>query len=205
MAKQKILFIALFASLVTNSHAFIVNLTATSDGQEKPRIFGTTNLPDGVDLMLSVHRSESHYFAQAKVKVLGGKFNTQPFTQNSTPLPPGVYKLQIETPMAGIMDSKTWPAIGSKGEKLEGPLVKNSNFGGNFVEFKTTFIVGTGLPSTPKDEAAREQEKKNSHEWWMHSCQSGYTIAQAIAKNQGKSLDIEEFHKKCIAAEPRNK
>jgi hypothetical protein len=46
----------------------------------RPIIHGTTNLPDGTTLMLSLLRPESGYLGQAKVRVLSSHFASERFS-----------------------------------------------------------------------------------------------------------------------------
>ena len=203
MSISQFFSIALLAAFASNSYAFIVTMTASSDGNEKPTISGTTNLPDGVDLMVTISRKESSYMAQDKVKVSGGKFHTVSFSQNNGALNSGTYSLEIGTPMASVMPPKTWPVIGNDGEKLEGPLVKKASFGGKLVKYKTTFKIGSGKSSSQNDQAARKQDAKNTHEWWLKSCKDTCALTEAVANKRGEAFNMDRCYYKCVADEPK--
>lgn len=49
-------------------------MAVKAEGGDKPVIAGTTNLPSGTELMVTLQRKESKYMAQDKVKVKGGSF-----------------------------------------------------------------------------------------------------------------------------------
>lgn len=153
--------------------------------------------------MITISRKESSYMAQDKVKVSEGKFHSVSFSQNSAGLNPGIYALEIGTPIAGLMAPQTWPTIGNDGEKLEGQLVKKASFGGKVVKYKTTFTVGTGKASSQQDHVAREQDKKNTHEWWLQSCKDTCALTQVIANKRGETLNMGRCYYRCVADEPK--
>src|SRR5690348_15544312 len=86
----------------THASALTVTMTATVEGEEKPVIVGKTNLPDGIDLMITVRRKESQYSAQVKTKVKGGTFRAGPFSQGGVSLNPGNYTVEVMTPVAAV-------------------------------------------------------------------------------------------------------
>src|SRR5687767_3086828 len=110
--------------------ALNVTMTAKTEGGERPTIVGTTNLPDGIELMVTIRRKESSYMAQDKVRVKAGAFRAGPFSQKGAGLNPGTYALEVSSPGARLQPPQTWPVIGNDGAKLQGPLVKKSPYGG---------------------------------------------------------------------------
>lgn len=77
-------------------------MTAKPDGKDKPTIVGTTNLPDGIELMITLSRKENQYLAQDKTKVNGGTFRAGPFSEKGVGLNPGTYTLEVTTPLAEL-------------------------------------------------------------------------------------------------------
>lgn len=187
-----------------NAYALTATLSATTDGSDRPVISGTTNLPDGMELMVTISRKESSYSAQDKARVADGKFRAGPFSQKGGGLNPGTYSLEIMTPMAQVQPPHTWPVIGNGGSKLQGALVKKSPYGGKVVEYRTNFKVA-GAGSAQKDRSARIQETTDAHEWWLKSCRSNCEMASGLAVKRREPFDMNRCYYKCVADEPGRK
>lgn len=188
-----------------SANALTVTVSATSDGTDKPTINGQTNLPDGTELMITLKRKESRYSAEDKAKVKGGAFRAGPFSTKGAGLNPGVYTVEVTSPLAQFQPPQTWPAIGKDGSSLAGPLVKKSEYGGNVVEYKTTVKVGAGVGSAEKDKASREQEAKDMHAWWLQSCKSNCNTTQNFARKHNGTINWDSCYAKCVADEPKRK
>jgi hypothetical protein len=172
-------------------------------GGSKPTIIGKTNLPDGMELMITIHRKGSSYMAQDKVKVLGGEFKSTTFSQGDAPLNPGTYKLEISSSLAGFQSPSVQTAIGKDGNILKGPLSKKSTFGGRVVEYKTSFKVSGGVASKDKDKAAVEKSNKDQYNWWVENCESQCNLLRGMAKRRKEQFDWDSCYAKCIADEPK--
>lgn len=201
-ASQKALTVCLFL-WAAQASALNVTMTAKAEGGDKPVIAGTTNLPSGTELMITLHRKESKYMAQDKAKVKDGSFQAGPFSQKGASLNPGTYILEVTTPLAGFQPPATWPIIGNEGAKLQGPLAKKSEFGGKVVEYKTSIKIGSGQSSTVKDRAARAESEKDIHEWWLASCKDTCNISQNIARKRKETFNWERCYYRCVAEEPK--
>lgn len=188
----------------TQASALDVAMSTKVLGGNKPVIVGTTNLPDGIELMITLQRKESNYMAQDKANVSGGSFQVGPFSQNGASLNPGTYTLEVSMPLANFQPPPTWPVIGKDGAKLQGPLAKNSMFGGKVVEYRTSFNVGGGA-SAEKDNAARALVDKDKHEWWLNSCKYSCDTTQNLANKQGAPRNWNLCYNKCVANEPNRK
>ena len=187
------------------ANALNVTITAKAEGGDKPKIAGTTNLPDGIELMVTIRRKESSYSAQSKTRVKGGAFRAGPFSQKGAGLNPGIYTIEVSSPLASLQPPPTWPVIGNDGAKLQGPLVKKSPYGGKVVEYRTSFKVGGGKSSPDQDRAARAQAEKDQHTWWLASCKSNCNMVQGLAKKRGEAFDWDRCYYKCVADEPVKK
>lgn len=203
--KKTICAIAWLFFLTGAAQALTVTLSAKAEGDGRPTITGTTNLPDGVDLMISISRKESQYMAQDKVKVKGGAFRSVEFSQKGNPLNPGKYTVEVTMPVAAVQPPNTWPVIGNEGAKLEGPLVKKNSFGGKVVEYKMPLVIGSGHASSEQDRKAREQDQKDKHEWWLRSCTDTCKMTQGIAQKRGEAFNWDRCYYKCVADEPTKK
>lgn len=182
--------------------ALNVVITAKGDGTDKPAIVGTTNLPDAIELLVTLSRKEGSFMAQDKVKVSQGAFRAGPFSQRGASLPPGVYAVEVMMPLAGVQPPPTWPAIGNDGSKLEGPLVKKSNFGGKIAQYRTTLRVGDGRASAGSDHAARVQADQDKHAWFLQSCKDICNLTGGVAKKRNERFDFERCYYRCVADEP---
>ena len=200
-----ILSFALLFLFSIQAFALTVTLTAQADGGDKPDIHGKTNLPDGIEIMITLRRKESNYMAQDKTKVKDGAFRVGPFSQKGVALNPGTYMLEVTMPLASLQPPSTWPIIGNDGANLQGPLAKKSKFGGKIVEYKTSLKIGGGQPSAEKDKAARAQSDKDTHAWWLQSCKDTCNMTQNLARRRNEAFDFDRCYYKCVADEPKKK
>lgn len=203
---KRLLGLLALLSVAVPAWALNVTMSAKAENGDKPVIVGATNLPDGIELMVTIRRKESSYMAQSKTRVKNGAFRAGPFTQKGSALNAGVYSIEISSPLASLQPPPTWPIIGNDGAKLQGPLVKKSQFGGGkVVEYKTSFKVATGKASPEQDRAARAQSEKDQHEWWLRSCKSNCNMVQGLAQKRGESFNWDRCYYKCVADEPAKK
>lgn len=203
--KKVFYLLALIYLFLSSAHAINVTLLVKAEGDARPVIFGTTNLPDDVELMITIARKESQYMAQDKVKVKDGAFRSAEFTQKGKSLNPGRYTIEVTMPNAAFQPPNTWPTIGNEGGKLDGPLVKKSPYGGKIVELKTTVTLGSGQISPEQDKAARDQNQRDMHEWWLQSCTNNCKMAQGLAQKQREAFNWDRCYYKCVAEEPVKK
>ena len=164
----------------------VVTMSATTDGQAKPLVTGTTNLPEGTSLMVTVSRRASSYAAQSKATVTSGTFQAGPFSQGESPLNPGRYTIEISTPIASLQPASVRDFIGAKGENLRGRLVKASSVGvsGKVVSYSTTFTIAGGQPDSALDDQARAQSQATRRAAALRDCEQ-------LCNLQGQmSLDI---------------
>jgi hypothetical protein len=202
---RTVLTFAAFLFLLPPALAITVAINARTDGQDKPTVVGTTNLPDGVELMVTLSRRESSYMAQDKAKVSQGTFKVGPFSQGGAGLNPGTYTIEVSMPLAGVQPPATWPIIGNDGSKLEGPLTKKSKFGGRVAEYKTSFNIGEGKASAVQDQVSRSKAIDDSHTWWLQSCKNTCTMTSNLARKRNEAFDFDRCYYKCVAEEPKRK
>jgi hypothetical protein len=108
-----------------------------SDG--KVSFTGTTNLPDGTELLVTLG-GRPGYMAQMTTTVSGGKFNTATFSDNAGPIRAGEYNVEVLMPIAGVQPKDVQRIIGEDASNLEGELVKEGTMG-RTVEFDTTIVI----------------------------------------------------------------
>ena len=106
-------------------------------------IEGTTNLPDGTFLMISLNHQASKFLAQSKVTVVGGRFISDPLSNGAgkTPaLTKGSYELEIIMPVSNVQPEAVQKIVGKKCELLGGPLMK-LGVAGKIVDFSKTVRI----------------------------------------------------------------
>lgn len=134
-----------------------VQITAQSDGADQPKVSGTTNLPDGSSLMISIHRPQAKYLAQATTTVLNGAFTAGPFSARGAPVPPGEYEIDVTFPLAFTQSPAVQEVVGRNNENLTGPLVKKSDLGVT-ARFKTKTKIGGPASAKADAESRADQE-----------------------------------------------
>ncbi|MCQ4085860.1 hypothetical protein [Saccharibacillus sp. JS10] len=139
--------------LITKTERIDVQLTVTEELNEenKLQISGETNLPDGMELMLTV-KNDNGYSAQDKVAIQSGEFTSGWFSQNGSSLS-GDYAVKVTSPTANVQPIEVQQVIGENGIHLYGDQVKKDNVWGNMIEFKKQI----NIPSITSD-----VEKQNS-------------------------------------------
>jgi hypothetical protein len=113
--------------------SFEVSLIKTPDG--KVKVSGKTNLPGQMELMVSLRNKAAEYFAQDKVSVLNGKFESAGFSNLGVSLPVGRYEVSISSPLPDLEPVSVRNVIGKSGENLTGEFIE-SWMGSNMVKFE---------------------------------------------------------------------
>lgn len=131
-----------------------VSLTIEIVSASQPILRGTTNLPDGTEIMCDIsdekwftadpNKPSDGYIAQAKTQVCHGYFDCGPFGFRGRDFPPGKYQASALVSVPGVQPPSVQKTIGSKGENLHGPLVHASDFGSPVVEVKKRFVIERG-------------------------------------------------------------
>src|SRR5215510_11461533 len=75
--------------------AMEVELTTQVEGGFRPTIKASSNLPDGMKLLVRVTRKESAFQLETPVEVQSGHFEVGPLSQSGDDLNPGIYELEI--------------------------------------------------------------------------------------------------------------
>lgn len=195
-------FVFIFAILfLALSHTFAITVTmnAKVEDGDKPVVVGTTNLPDGIVLMFTISRKENQYIAQSKSKVEAGTFRSDKFSEKGAPLNPGVYTLEISMPVAVRQPASVLPVIGERGSKLQGVLVKTSDIPalGKYVEYKTSFTIGSGKSSAEKDKSSRAQSAKDKRAWKLQGCKDLCAMTKSSAEKRNELFDYDQCYKQC--------
>lgn len=105
-------------------------------GGNQVRITLSTNLPDGMNLMVDL-KGSGGYWAQDDPQVAGGVLVT-----DFGNVVAGNYELTITSPVVSVQPEKIKPLLGEKGENLVGDLVSyDASWGSYFLEFKSLFTI----------------------------------------------------------------
>jgi RNA polymerase subunit RPABC4/transcription elongation factor Spt4 len=145
------------SSLAATSQPFVVAIEASISGGARPIVTGTTNLPNGTQLMIQLQKpwlpdgkerlaaglpacGDDCFPLQTNSKlpdgvgfgvvVRNGHFSDGPFTDNKgAPLRPGKYVLEVSAYFAATQPGDVRATIGPLGENMTGPLVGGCCFG----------------------------------------------------------------------------
>jgi hypothetical protein len=147
----------------------------------RPVIYGATSLPDGAELIVTVSRAESKYMAQDKVIVRNGQFRTVQFSQGGQVLNPGNYAINVSMSLAELQPPEVRAVIGSKGERMTGPLVRRGQYGIT-VEYISTFTLG-GAANAQLDAKARQQADDDLAQWIVKSCNDNLDLVNRMVRS----------------------
>jgi hypothetical protein len=204
--KVRMLLVALplAMAVVTTTFAFPVTVTASTQGDPaKPTVVGTTNLPSGTKLLVSIIRKDRGYNAQAQSVVdANGAFTAGPFSDKGTSFAPGKYQIQVLMPVSAGQPSPVTSVIGSRGENISGPYVRNGPGGlGKIVEFTTVFTV-KGAASKSDDAKAKKKAQADEQAYFERSCYETIDTANRLVdegKLVGPKIEGVERQKKIDA------
>jgi hypothetical protein len=131
----------------------VIKVVVTREGM--PWVLGTTNLPDGSILLVSLSRREAKYSARRTAVVSSQRFTAGPFSQNWAAIPPGDYEIEVVFGIARTQPSAVRDIVGENNEKISGSLVKESSIG---TTARLLVKLNLGGPASPElDRKAREE------------------------------------------------
>ena len=181
-------------------YALEVQLSTEVHTPSRPIVDGTTNLPDGTKVIVTVSRKESAYRAEASTEVGSGRFSVGPLSQRGNELNPGVYKLEVAMIAAARQSLAVQEVIGRQGEKLHGPLVSREARALT-VRYATTLQVG--VAANPElDRVALEHAKISSTKWWKAQCTDLCDNAAHFEQERSRGFSLPDCLKTCIANPP---
>jgi Protein of unknown function (DUF4236) len=146
------------------SAAIDVTLTISIQGADKPVVVGRANLPSGTELMISLRRPESAYFAQSKATVAEGQFRAGPFSQKGGPLNSGGYQVEVSSPAATFQPASVRAVIGQRGENLRGPSTTIA-FGERVVTFSQNVTI-EGVSASSRGRVKTQKADRGHCEAW---------------------------------------
>jgi hypothetical protein len=180
--------------------AMQVELTTTVEEILQPTIKCTSNLPDGMKLVVRVTRKESAFQFETPVEVQSGHFQVGPLSQGSMNLNAGLYQLEIMSLPPNDQSEMVRSAIGQTGQELRGPLTRRYS-GATRVRLLTTFEVG-GVANPELDEARRAQVKLSQTRWWRKNCTDICSGGERYFQQKGQDFDRPACFRTCISSPP---
>ena len=126
--------------LASTTYALDVYLQPEISGSNKPAVRVKTNLPDATKVVITVSNPHLDYSAQVSTEVAAGCFEGGPFLVSGAALGSGSYTLSIAVELAQFQPLSVQAVIGSRGEQLQGTLVRRGMLG-NRVFYSTEFDV----------------------------------------------------------------
>ncbi len=184
--------------------AFVVTGNATTQGDPaRPTVAGTTNLPAGTNLIVSILRKDRGYNAQAQCRVsTDGKFTAGPYSEKGKPFSPGTYTIEVLMPLAAGQPSAVQSVIGGHGEKISGPFVHSGPGGlGKIVKYTSQFTI-KGANSKADNVKARKKSEADDQAHFEKSCYETIDLANKYVdegKIQGPKIEGAERQAKIDA------
>jgi len=146
VAGIKAIAVAVMVVIAPLAHAFEPTIDMKHSISLTPTIYGTTNLPDGAELMLTLARTEVQYVAQKKMTVKNGKFMAAGFSDQGSPLTPGKYAVEIVLVASALNPPNVQAVIGKRGELMTGPLVHQGVIDAKEFTFRSSVDVARLSP-----------------------------------------------------------
>lgn len=202
---MKKFLISVLVALATQSTAQGLNVSVkvVLEGGDTPTVVGTTNLPDGTELLVTVSRKASSYMGQANTTVSAGSFRAGPFSQHGAALNPGQYVVSVGMGSAAQQPEAVRTIIGEDGGKLDGPCAEPDPLRreSRVVHCSMTVKVGGGKASATKDADARQQTEQDQHDWFVRNCKDGCDRFASVAAFRGEHFDTDACIASCLAGE----
>lgn len=135
-----------------------LTLKVTTLAGKRVQLSGTTNLPSGTALMLSVQETvENGFYGQSRCTVSAkGIFESELFGPKNG-LHDGLYVANVTMPIPRVQPPEIRAIIGENGEKLSGMLVRKDILGTS-VSQSVKFSVGGSAAAEAQEERARKAQ-----------------------------------------------
>ncbi len=146
-------------------------------GSKPQTVGGTTNLPDGTNLLVILTRKESGYVASDSPVVRSGHFETKDLNSPDFPMGPGRYLVEVIT-ADGEQPDNLSHVFGKDGENLEGPHVKIFI---NKVFDETFYFIVPGEVDRHHDIEISRRQRDREVSGIGSECQSLYGTADSEA------------------------
>jgi hypothetical protein len=106
-----------------------VKLTRNSDGGVV--VSNNTSLPDGMSLMISL-RAGGGYYAQDKVQVRSGSYESAAFSDKGRALSSGNYRVSISSPLMDLQPARVKRKLSSSGSGIPEDIREKSSYGDSY-------------------------------------------------------------------------
>ena len=138
----RLVAVLILALVSESSWALEVTMDLKAQGGGYPVIEGTTNLPDGVDVMITLI-IPGVYMGQSQTVVSNGKFVSERFSSNgNSPVPSGTARVDVTTSLPELQATSVRSIIGEQGEKMTGPFIFTlPGFPGRTIKVSTTLQI----------------------------------------------------------------
>lgn len=103
-----------------------VKLTRTSGGGVV--VSGSTRLPDGMALRVSLQTDINGYYAQDTVQVHSGSYESAAFTDRGNALPSGLYTVSISSPLMYLQPLHVQRELGASGNEIPKDIRQKSSY-----------------------------------------------------------------------------
>lgn len=107
-----------------------VKLTRNSGGGVM--VSGSTILPDGMNLLVSLQTDVNGYYSQDTVRVHSGLYESEAFTDRGRPLPPGRYTISISSPLMYLQPLRVQRELGMSGNEIPKAIRQRSPYGDGY-------------------------------------------------------------------------
>ncbi len=139
----------------------VIYIDFSNTKARKPTIVGSTNLPDGTQLNVSVSSLVTGYRSELNTLVKQGRYQAGPFVSGQRPLSAGTYLVKVTMPAASTQSEAVQEVIGANGEYLSGWLLDRNDpgislkreVGMHLSEAGQAWLVAVPTPPPPVREA----------------------------------------------------
>jgi hypothetical protein len=125
-----------------------------------PWILGTTNLPDGSVLVISLSRLEAKYSSKRTAVVSNRRFTAGPFAQKGAALPPGDYEIESVFGIEANQPQSVRDIVGQHNEKITGSLAMESSIG---ITARQLIKLNLGGPASSELDRRAREENESGH------------------------------------------
>jgi DNA-directed RNA polymerase subunit RPC12/RpoP len=174
-----------------------LELNVTELPERRVKLYGTTNLPAGTKLMLSVTETVANGFAgQSKLSVQAdGSFSFESFGPKNG-LHDGIYIAEALMPVPFVQPESVQKIIGRNGENLSGSLVKQGKIGIT-VSVKKEFSIG-GKAAADQQQSRKSNAEKTVKKMKLALCVQLKILLQIKDKEDFKTFGFGKggpYHK----------
>lgn len=154
------------------------------DSSNTVTIKGKTNLPEDMQLLITIKNS-NWYYKRDLVNIKNGTFMSSVFSNNGSGLRGGDYTVEIASPAANTQPLHVNEIIGQNGSNLEGVHIKSDSVLGKIVAVTKKFMIDEKYISN----YYTEQEVEH-----VHKASSYYTKEQLENDPRAPSKNVNDYN-----------